>query len=189
MVHHDGACRIYGAVRHDDDKDGASVSVETVLNKMGDSVPEKGRLLLRNHLLIFVPYIVITLTTFYWTLKQRSYTIRDLMSGQLLTFITFPVFMKASVLALLGFKGTFGITPKGMSRALPLRAMWPQLLLWAICLCGAVWGVNRLVYEREPFAGILVNVFWCLYHAAILSSIFYFNTPVEGAGEAGEEEG
>lgn len=141
------------------------------------------------YLLIFVPYIVITLTTFYWTLKQRSYTIRDLMSGQLLTFITFPVFMKASVLALLGFKGTFGITPKGMSRALPLRAMWPQLLLWAICLCGAVWGVNRLVYEREPFAGILVNVFWCLYHAAILSSIFYFNTPVEGAGEAGEEEG
>ncbi len=45
------------------------------------------------YFLIFVPYIVITLTTFYWTLKQRSYTIRDLMSGQLLTFITFPVFM------------------------------------------------------------------------------------------------
>ena len=41
----------------------------------------------------------------------------------------------------------------------------------------------RLVYEREPFAGILVNVFWCLYHAAILSSIFYFNTPVEEPGE------
>ena len=55
MVRHDGACRIYGAVRHDDDKDGASVSVETVLNKMGDSVPEKGRLLLRNHLLTNVP--------------------------------------------------------------------------------------------------------------------------------------
>ncbi len=51
MVRHDGACRIYGAVRHDDDKDGASVSVETVLNKMGDSVPEKGRLLLRNLML------------------------------------------------------------------------------------------------------------------------------------------
>jgi len=135
------------------------------------------------YFLIFVPYIIITLTTFYWTLKQRSYTIRDLMSGQLLTFITFPVFMKSSALALIGFKGTFGITPKGTSRALPLRAMWAQILLWAICISAATWGVMRLVYEREPFAGILVNVFWCLYHAAILSSIFYFNTPVEEPGE------
>jgi len=105
------------------------------------------------------------------------------MSGQLLTFITFPVFMKSSALALIGFKGTFGITPKGTSRALPLRAMWAQILLWAICISAATWGVMRLVYEREPFAGILVNVFWCLYHAAILSSIFYFNTPVEEPGE------
>lgn len=138
------------------------------------------------YFLIFVPYIIITLTTFYWTLKQRSYTIRDLLSGQLLTFITFPVFMKSSALALIGFKGTFGITPKGTSRALPLRAMWAQILLWAVCVSAAAWGVMRLIYEREPFAGIMVNVFWCLYHAAILSSIFYFNKPVEESGEAGE---
>lgn len=141
------------------------------------------------YFLIFVPYIVITLTTFYWTLKQRSYTIRDLLSGQLLTFITFPVFMKASILALMGFKGTFGITPKGTSRALPLLTMWPQLLLWAICFCGAIWGINRLIYEREPFAGILVNVFWCLYHAGILSSIFYFNRPVEETAPDSEKAG
>ncbi|HOW55131.1 MAG TPA: glycosyltransferase family 2 protein [Syntrophorhabdaceae bacterium] len=131
------------------------------------------------YFLVFVPYIVITLTTFYWTLRQRSYTIKDLMTGQLLTFITFPVFMKASILALLGFKGTFGITPKGMSRALPLRAMWVQLSMFVICFSAAVWGANRLIYEREPLGGILVNVFWCLYHAFILSSIFYFNKPVE----------
>jgi hypothetical protein len=38
--------------------------------------------------------------------------------------------------------------------------MWAQILLWAICISAAVWGVMRLIYEREPFAGILVNVFW-----------------------------
>ena len=42
MVHHDGACRIYGEVGRDGDKDGASVSVETVLNRMGDPILEKG---------------------------------------------------------------------------------------------------------------------------------------------------
>ncbi len=131
------------------------------------------------YFLVFFPYIVITLTTFYWTLKQRSYTITDLMTGQLLTFITFPVFMKASILALFGFKGTFGITPKGMSKALPLKAMWAQMAMLTACFSGAVWGINRLIYEREPFGGILVNVVWCLYHSMILSSIFYFNKPIE----------
>lgn len=42
MVRHDGACRIYGEVGRDGDKDGASVSVETVLNRMGDPILEKG---------------------------------------------------------------------------------------------------------------------------------------------------
>ena len=42
MVRHDGACRIYGEVGRDGDKDGASVSDETALNRMGDSIIEKG---------------------------------------------------------------------------------------------------------------------------------------------------
>ncbi len=138
------------------------------------------------YFLVFVPYIIITLTTFYWTLKQRSYTIKDLMSGQLLTFITFPVFMKACLLALAGVKGTFGITPKGSSHALPLKAMWPQVLLVLTCFCAVVWGINRIIFEREPLAGLAVNVFWCLYHTTILASILYFNKPVESIEDTDE---
>ena len=131
------------------------------------------------YFLVFFPYIIVTFTTFYWTLKQRNYAVKDLVTGQLLTFVTFPVFMKSSVLALLGFKGTFGITPKGTSRALPLSAMWAQLAMLVVCFAAAVWGVNRIIYEQQPLGGLLVNTFWCLYHAVILSSIFYFNKPVE----------
>ncbi len=131
------------------------------------------------YFLVFFPYIIVTFTTFYWTLKQRNYAVKDLVTGQLLTFVTFPVFMKSSVLALLGFKGTFGITPKGTSRALPLSAMWAQLAMLVVCFAAAVWGVNRIIYEQQPLGGLLVNTFWCLYHAVILSSIFYFNTPVK----------
>ncbi len=145
------------------------------------------------YFLVFVPYFVVTLATFYWTLRQRNYTVRDLMFGQLLTFITFPVFIKSSILALVGFKGTFGITPKGVSRALPLSSLWPQLAVCIICFCAAVWGANRLIYEREPFTGILMNMLWCVYHTAILSSVFYFNRPVEEEvphpPEAGERPG
>ncbi|MBP6941289.1 MAG: glycosyltransferase [Syntrophorhabdaceae bacterium] len=131
------------------------------------------------YFLVFFPYIIVTFTTFYWTLKQRNYAVKDLVTGQLLTFVTFPVFMKSAVLALLGFKGTFGITPKGTSRALPLSAMWAQLAMLVVCFAAAVWGVNRIIYEQQPLGGLLVNTFWCLYHAVILSSIFYFNKPVK----------
>lgn len=131
------------------------------------------------YFLIFIPYVVITLSTFYWTLKQRHYRIKDLMTGQLLTFISFPVYIKASVQALAGIKGTFGITPKGVSKALPLTSLWPQLLMATLCFAAVVWGINRVVYEREPIGGILVNTFWCLYHGVILSSVLYFNRPEE----------
>lgn len=131
------------------------------------------------YLVLFVPYIVITLTTFYWTLQKRNYRLSDLITGQLLTFISFPVYLKATTLALLGVRGTFGITPKGGGKILPLKGYWVQFTMFAFCFSAIIWGANRLFFEREPFWGIAVNMFWCFYHFMILSSIFYFNDPGE----------
>ena len=127
------------------------------------------------YLIMFLPYIIITLVTFYWTLRQRRYHVGDLITGQILTFITFPIYMKASFLAMLGIKGTFGITPKGGSKSLPVKALLPQLIMWLACFISVVWGINRLIYEQEPLGGIVTNTFWCFYHFVILSSVFYFN--------------
>lgn len=125
----------------------------------------------------FIPYFVMTLVTFYWTLQERRYKARDLVMGQLLMAITFPVYIKAAVLALLGVQGTFIVTPKGTSVALPLRDIWPQLMLASLSFAAIVWGINRLVFEQEPVAALIVNMVWCLYHFIILSSILYFNQP------------
>ncbi|MCE5280681.1 MAG: glycosyltransferase [Deltaproteobacteria bacterium] len=132
------------------------------------------------YLIFFLPYLVITVATFFWTLRQRSYRIGDLLSGQLLMAITFPVYIKASLQALLGIRGTFVVTPKGKSASLPLADLWPQLTLAAMSFSAIVWGANRLVYERDPLGGIVINMLWCLYHLGILSSVFYFNEPTEG---------
>lgn len=91
--------------------------------------------------------------------------------------ITFPVYIKAAVFGLLGVKGKFDITPKGEGMALPLRALWVQVFMVVITFSAVVWGMNRLIYEREPMAALIVNMLWCLYHFLILSSVFYFNTP------------
>jgi len=127
--------------------------------------------------LFFVPYFTLTISIFFWTLKQRNYAFKDLVLGQLLMGITFPVYIKASVLGLIGVKGTFGITPKGGAKQLPLKALWPQLSLAILNFSAIIWGVNRLIYEREPMVALVVNMCWCLYHFLILSSVLYFNNP------------
>lgn len=131
------------------------------------------------YLLFFFPYIMLSLSMFFGTLRQRGYRPKELFRGLLLNGITFPVYMRASFLAMIGVRGTFGITPKGGSRALPLRRLWPQLGTALLCFGALVWGLNRLYYEREPVAAILMNCFWCLYHFLILSTVIYFNHPLE----------
>jgi len=129
------------------------------------------------YLLVFVPYFALAMGTFIFTLRMRHYQFKDLMKGILLSAICFPVFMKASLLGLLGVKGSFGITPKGGRAELPLHSFWPQLLLMGLCFTGVIWGMNRLFYYGEPVGAILVNSGWALYHLLLLFSLFYFNSP------------
>jgi len=131
------------------------------------------------YVMVFLPYFVLSLTMFASTLMQRRYRIKDLLQGVLLTAITFPVFIKASTLAMLGVRGSFGITPKDGASSLPFSALWPQLTLAIICFSGVVWGLLRFYYEHQPVDAILVNTFWSLYHFLILSSFLYFNHPEE----------
>jgi cellulose synthase (UDP-forming) len=131
------------------------------------------------YFLFFFPYIVLTFTIFIWSMRQRKYSLRELSNGVLLQAVCFPVYMRASLLAMLGVRGTFGITPKGTSLSLPLLRLWPQLALALFCLFAAAWGACRLYYERDTPIAMAVNILWCLYHFMILSTVLYFNHPLE----------
>lgn len=132
------------------------------------------------YLLVFAPYIIISLALFFWTLENRRYSFRDLFMGQTLAGISFPVFMKASLLGVLGVRGKFGITPKGVSLSLPLRGLWAQVIVCVFLVAAIVWGLNRLLYEPVPVVAVAVNVFWCCYHLMIVSTaIYYYNRPTE----------
>jgi cellulose synthase (UDP-forming) len=134
--------------------------------------------------LFFAPYVVMTMTAFMNTLWDRSYRRRDIYHGLLLANVAFPVYMKASLLGLIGVRGRFRVTPKSGSSSLPLHALWAQVLVMTVTLAGAVWGLNRLFYIQEPAMALLVNIFWCLYNSWLISQVFYFNQPKEaGPGE------
>ncbi|MCG6894163.1 MAG: glycosyltransferase [Desulfobacteraceae bacterium] len=131
------------------------------------------------YFMFFIPYLLLSMAVFLGTLHQRGYRFTDLFQGIVLNAITFPVFMKASLLAMIGVRGTFGITPKGQSLALPLGGLVPQIALAAASFAAIVWGLHRLVFEGSPAAAIVVNCLWCLYHFIILSCVLYFNHPEE----------
>ncbi|HQG29624.1 MAG TPA: glycosyltransferase family 2 protein, partial [Candidatus Ozemobacteraceae bacterium] len=129
------------------------------------------------YFLLFTPYILLSMTVFFWTLTRRNYRLRDAIRGQLLLAVTFPVYMKASFLAMLGKRGSFQVTPKNGGHSLPLYELWPQLVLATLSLAAVVWGINRVYYEQTQVAAVLANSFWCLYHSVVLFSVLYFNDP------------
>lgn len=123
----------------------------------------------------FIPYITMSALMFIWTLKKRNYTLSNIFSVFVFNAVSFPVFIKAAISGLLGIKVSFGVTPKSGSTILPLRFLMPQVCLGLLCVAAITWGVQRLYYEREPFYGLLLNVFWTLYNFALISSFLYFN--------------
>lgn len=127
----------------------------------------------------FVPYLLFSTLLFYWTLRYRSYRFYDLLMGLVLIAFSYPIYIKALVAVVLGRQATFDVTPKGKTLSLPLRELWPQIATAVILFSAIVWGGMRLFYEREPFYGLLFNMLWCLYYFVLLSSIFYFNYPLE----------
>ncbi len=125
------------------------------------------------YFLSFIPYMLLSTSVFYFSLRKRNYRPGDLILGQLLGASSCFVYMKGALAALLGLKISFGVTSKAKGSAVPLRVIWPQLAVMAATFIGLVWAMNRFVYEHEP--ALIINAFWTFYQFLIFSSIFYFN--------------
>lgn len=131
----------------------------------------------------FLPYITLSMLMFFWTLKKKHYTASGILSVLVFNAVSFPVFIKAAISALLGIKIGFVITPKTGCKMLPLRSLLPQLLLGLLCFSAIVWGLLRMYYEREPFYGLALNIFWTIYNFLLISSFLYFNNSEEGLSQ------
>ena len=125
------------------------------------------------YILTFVPYFLLSIGIYYKSMLGRHYTMRQLWRGQALSFITLPVYMKASLMGLLGVKSQFQVTAKGGAKTISYFKLWPQVAVWVICLAALVWGANRLIYEQS--SAVAVNMLWTAYHFLLLCQIFYFN--------------
>ena len=135
------------------------------------------------YLAVFVPYFLFSLNMFYAGMEARGFPLNQMVLGQQIGFITFPVHMSSAVSGMLGRKRPFGVTPKGVGGRIPWTSLWFQILMLVLSLAAFAWGMWSWIagYQRDGTA-ILINSFWALYHVWMLSSIFTLNQPVrEGA--------
>ena len=123
---------------------------------------------------VFLPYFVLSITMFFWSLRKRNYKSSEILMGQFLLWISFPIFIKASIYGLLGIKKKFEVTSKQGFQIYPFIKLWPQMLFGFLCFVAVIWGLNRLYYERS-YLSLIPNIVWTFYNFVVMSSIFYFN--------------
>lgn len=123
--------------------------------------------------LAFVPYFLLSIHLFYTGLRLRNYNYINLMKGQALFFVALPVYMTSTLYGLLGIKRGFKITAKHKTQSTSYLKLWPQIIIWLICLLTITWGVNMLVYAFS--AAVAVNMMWIIFYFVLTTSLFYFN--------------
>ncbi|MFA7677490.1 MAG: glycosyltransferase [Candidatus Omnitrophota bacterium] len=63
----------------------------------------------------FFPYLLLSLAIFYASMSGRHYTVSQIFKGQMLAFISLPVYIRASFFGFIGAKGTFQVIAKNGS--------------------------------------------------------------------------
>lgn len=120
----------------------------------------------------FVPYYTLMLVTFYATMTKRHYKIRDIFMGIIMGSLSYPVLIKSTTAAIFGRKVSFEITDKGRTGRLSFWRLWPWTIMITINILAIV---NGLFHISEDYYAIGINIFWCAYHAILLSYIFKLN--------------
>jgi cellulose synthase/poly-beta-1,6-N-acetylglucosamine synthase-like glycosyltransferase len=134
------------------------------------------------YFLVFLPYVTLTISFFFLGMKLRGHPVRGVWLATALSFGTFWTYMKAGLVAFFGLKRAFGVTPKGVGGALPLRGLKMEALVLALSAGAAAAGLWHIA-RFGPDAAYVANTFWAAYHVVLLSFLFlYFNRPVDIAG-------
>jgi cellulose synthase (UDP-forming) len=123
--------------------------------------------------LSFLPYFLLALGVFYSSMGLRHYKFSNILKTHLLTMLSVPIYLRATLFGLFNVPVGFQVTNKTGATQVPYTFLWVQIFLWSLNLVAMTWGILRWVYEQNP--GILFNVFWLFYHALVFSSIFFFN--------------
>jgi len=122
----------------------------------------------------FLIFIVMIGSQFFTTIRERGYRIRNIFLAQGLFFSLFPIYIRASIYALMGKKLDFRVTPKGRTRIISFVQLYPQFIMLGFLIISIIRGIWRVVTGQITTPYIHVIICWAIYSATILLFMFYF---------------
>lgn len=122
----------------------------------------------------FLIFIVMVGSQFFTSMRERGYRIRDLFLAQGLFFSLFPIYIHASIYAIVGKKLDFRVTPKGRTKTISFVQLCPQFLMLGLLIISIIIGVWRIVMGQITAPHIYVIICWAIYSATILLFVPYF---------------
>nr|WP_321352190.1 glycosyltransferase family 2 protein [uncultured Methanoregula sp.] len=125
------------------------------------------------YLMAFLPFFVLNILLFAYSMKDRSTLVRDVIIGQSISLITFSVYMVADVAALLGMKTKFSVTSKEKGKAASLRILWPQTIMLIALVITVIIGIIKGLSTGD--LALWINVAWAAYLVFFLSVFFVYN--------------
>lgn len=125
----------------------------------------------------YIPYLLFSSLQFFVSMSMRGFRAKDQWFGQVLTYLTFPIYILAAIYALLGKKIPFAVTPKGGSGKSSLKYFWPQIAMMLIIFFSVTVGIWKIVQQFD--AAFLINMLWSIYYLILLSTFLYFRGDVE----------
>ena len=101
--------------------------------------------------------------------------------GEQYNLAMFSLDIRAVLSVLSGKKLSFVVTPKERQDSKDFRLVWPQMLIIALTVLGAVYATaNYLLGNSTELVGLLVNLFWGAYNVVMLSVVIkalYYKLP------------
>lgn len=127
--------------------------------------------------IVYVPYFLFSSLLFFVSMSMRDFRAKDQWFGQVLTYLTFPIYMLAAIYALLGKKIPFVVTPKGGGGKTSLTYFWPQIVMLVVIFFSVSVGIWKSVQQFS--VPLLINIVWSTYYLILLSMLFYFREDIE----------
>jgi cellulose synthase (UDP-forming) len=124
--------------------------------------------------IIFVLSIMMITSQLYTGINERGFRIKDLFLAQGLFFGLFPVYIQASIRALLGTKLGFHVTPKVRTESISIIQLCPQFLILVLLIISIIIGIEPILNGENENPNANAIICWAGYSAVMLIFMLKF---------------
>ena len=122
----------------------------------------------------FILFLLIIGCQMFTNTRERNYKTRDIFLAQGLLFSAFPIYIRASIYALIGRKMDFKVTPKKDTDAVSFAQVSPQFIILIFLIISIIIGVWREFTGQITTHNVHFIICWAIYDVIILIFMAHF---------------